>query len=204
MKKLKIFLDPISDIKDWLMEMADKGYRLVGVKRFIYEFEKTNTKYYYDTQYIGNNSYKENKNYIDMLKNSGKKIYRAPINQGNLAPFKFRLRPLAEGSGKFANSFMDFNREKLIVESSKEEKLLTDNSSLADQYKKNRDGYLQGFIMSVILFVILLIRAYTNKRTKDMVFLSLITIAMVWIGFICLHNQINYKKYKELSNIQER
>ena len=59
MRKIKFFMEPVTQIKPWLNAMASQGYRLINVKNFIYEFEKTDKKYYYDTQYIGNDSVKK-------------------------------------------------------------------------------------------------------------------------------------------------
>lgn len=75
--------------------MSDQGYRLVEVNNFIYEFEESKIKHYYETQFIGNNSFRDNNKYIEMLKDAGKNIFRAPINQGNITLGKLRFRPLA-------------------------------------------------------------------------------------------------------------
>lgn len=199
MKKVKLFKDPISDIKVWLNHMADQGYRLVGVKNFIYNFERSNKRYYYETQFIGNNPTGENKDYVAMLKESGKKIYRAPINQANLTLIKFRLRPLAHGSGKFANKLGDYNKEILIVESEEEEELLTNYADLASQYKENRNGYLQGFLLLAVLVTIGLF----NINDIHMVLMVVAIVFLLWLLYLTVKNHENYIKYKEMSNISE-
>ncbi|MFK8197722.1 DUF2812 domain-containing protein [Aerococcaceae bacterium zg-1292] len=81
-------------MKVWLNNMSNQGYRLIGVNLFMYEFVKSDKQYFYGTQFIGNNSYQENLDYLRLLHESDKKVFRAPINLGNLAIGKFRLRPL--------------------------------------------------------------------------------------------------------------
>ena len=76
MKKIRFFLDPISELEVWLNKMAKKGYRLKTINNFIYDFEKTDKDYSYSTQFIGTNSSKENNGYIQMLKENGTRVYR--------------------------------------------------------------------------------------------------------------------------------
>lgn len=75
---------------------------------------------------------------------NGSRVYRAPLNQGNSAFGKFRLRLYAHGDGKIANSFQRYNKEILVVENDGKEpqKLLTNKSDLAEQYKYIRGAYL--------------------------------------------------------------
>lgn len=203
MKKIRFFLDPISEIKPWLNKMSDQGYRLVEVNNFIYEFEESKIKYYYETQFIGNNSFRDNNKYIEMLKDAGKNIFRAPINQGNITLGKLRFRPLAEGDSKFANTFMDYNKEILIVESTTKEELLTDYVSLASQYKKNRNGYLQGLIILVILLLFAIKKLMDNAGSKEIIAFTIVSLVFIWILSITVKNHRNYKKYDNLSKIQE-
>lgn len=203
MKKIRFFLDPISGIKPWLNKMSDQGYRLVEVNNFIYEFEESKIKHYYETQFIGNNSFRDNNKYIEMLKDAGKNIFRAPINQGNITLGKLRFRPLAEGDGKFANTFMDYNKEILIVESTTKEELLTDYVSLASQYKKNRNGYLQGLIILVILLLFAIKKLMDNAGSKEIIAFTIVSLVFIWILSITVKNHRNYKKYDNLSKIQE-
>ncbi|MDO4661538.1 MAG: DUF2812 domain-containing protein [Tissierellia bacterium] len=200
MRKIKFFKDPISDIKTWLNDMSDIGYRLVGVRNFIYDFEKSDKKYYYETQFIGYDPTKENNEYIDMLNQSGKKVYRAPINQGNVNLIKFRLRPLAKGDAKFANTFGGYNKEILIVESEKEEELFTDYSDISIQYKKNRDSYLQG----LVVFAIFLIISMLDILNIHIIAIVIMSIIFIWLLYLTLKNHQNYIKYNKLSKISER
>lgn len=69
----------------------------------------------YSVQFIGYDSNKKNKEYIDMLEDSGFKTFRAPLNQLNFSIGKVRLRPLASSGAKVATTFDNFNKEILIV-----------------------------------------------------------------------------------------
>lgn len=67
MLKVKMFTDPINQMKPWLNKMSEQGYRLVSVNVSFYRFEKSDRKYFYDTQFIGLNPAKDNQRYIDMI-----------------------------------------------------------------------------------------------------------------------------------------
>ncbi|MGX7107974.1 DUF2812 domain-containing protein [Facklamia miroungae] len=204
MRKIKFFADPIKDIKIWLNQMSEKGYKLVALHHCIYDFEKTNQRYYYETQYIGGNAYEANQKYISMLKESNKELYRTPINQGNLTPFKFRLRPFAEGSGKFANTFMDYNKEILIIGSLEKEELFTDYSDIAIQYKKSRNAYLQGVIMLLILFAMSIKKIIENNGWSEITLAIIAGLFLVYFSYITFKNHQKYKDYLSCSLTQER
>lgn len=201
MKKIKFFLDPISNLETWLNGMAEKGYRLKSIRNFIYEFERTENDYRYLTQFIGVNSSKENKDYIQMLKENGTRIYRAPLNQGNIAFGKVRLRPYAHGDGKIANSFQGYNKEILVVENYGKElgSLLTNKSDLADYYKNVRNAYVLPFIIILALFGYLL---YRNKFDQvQIAYILIVGLVILIISAILYKMQKNYKKYKKESEL---
>ncbi len=74
MRKIKFFLNPIKNIESWLNKISKQGYRLKSIKGFIYEFEETSGDYSYSAQYIGANSYKNNKEYVNMLQEENVKL----------------------------------------------------------------------------------------------------------------------------------
>lgn len=204
MKKIRFFLDPISKLEIWLNKMAKKGYRLKTINNFIYDFEKTDKDYSYSTQFIGANSSKENNAYIQMLKENGTRVYRAPLNQGNIAFGKFRLRLYAHGDGRIANSFQGYNKEILVVENDGKEaqKLLTNKSDLAEQYKDIRNAYLQGFIMLFTLFAFCLYKLYdSNFEVSKIVLSGIIGLVTLIIAMILFKAQKNYNKYKKESDL---
>lgn len=143
MWKTKLFADPIGQLKPRLNKMAESGYRLVDVKNFLYKFEKSEEKYYYDTQFIGANPYKVNKDYREFIESSNFNTFTTPLNQGQLSLGKIRLRMFAKGSGKVATRPGNFGKEILILESKadKKEKLLTNNVDIANEYKETRNAY---------------------------------------------------------------
>ena len=204
MKKIRFFLDPINDLEAWLNKMSKKGYRLKSINNFIYDFEKTDKDFAYSAQFIGANSSKENNDYIQMLKENGTRVYRAPLNQGNIAFGKFRFRPYAHGDGKIANSFQGYNKEILVVENGGKEpqKLLTDKSDLAEQYKNIRNAYLQGFLMILILFAFSIYKLYeSNFEVFKLVFSGISGLVTLIIATILLKSQKNYNKYKNESDL---
>lgn len=204
MKKIKFFLDPISDLEVWLNEMAKKGYRLKTITNFVYNFEKTNMNYTYSTQFIGANSSSENDSYIRMLKENGTRVYRAPLNQGSIAFGKVRFRPYAHGNGKIANSFQGYNKEILVVENKgkKLEKLLTNKSDLTEQYRNIRNAYLQGFVMIFTLFIFSSYKLYESNFELSKIALSgIVGLITLIITTILYKAQKNYKKYKKESAV---
>lgn len=204
MKKIRFFLDPINDLEAWLNKMSKKGYRLKSINNFIYDFEKTDKDFAYSSQFIGANSSKENNDYIQMLKENGTRVYRAPLNQGNIAFGKLRLRPYAHGNGKIVNSFQGYNKEILVVENGGKEpqKLLTDKSDLAEQYKNIRNAYLQGFLMILALFAFSIYKLYeSNFEVFKLVFSGISGLVTLIIATILLKSQKNYNKYKNESDL---
>lgn len=206
MKKIRFFLDPINDLESWLNKMSKKGYRLKSINNFIYDFEKTDKDFAYSSQFIGANSSKENNDYIQMLKENGTRVYRAPLNQGNIAFGKFKFRPYAYGDGKIANSFQGYNKEILVVESDGKDpqKLLTNKSDLAEHYKNIRNAYLQGFLMILALFAFSIYKLYeSNFEVSKIVFSGITGLVTLIIAMILFKSQKNYYKYKNESDLME-
>lgn len=204
MKKIRFFLDPINDLEIWLNKMSKKGYRLKSINNFIYDFEKTDKDFAYSSQFIGANSSKENNDYIQMLKENGTRVYRAPLNQGNIAFGKLRLRPYAHGDCKIANSFQGYNKEILVVENGGKEpqKLLTDKSDLAEHYKNIRNAYLQGFLMILALLAFSIYKLYeSNFEVSKIVFSGISGLVTLIIAMILFKSQKNYNKFKNESDL---
>ncbi|NLD18481.1 MAG: DUF2812 domain-containing protein [Tissierellia bacterium] len=201
MYRIKIFSDPVSSISSWLNSMSAKGYRLVSVNNFLYKFEKSKERYSYSTQFIGANTVRENKEYQTLLEDSGFKTFRAPLNQGNLAFGKIRLRPYVKGRSKLATTFGDFNREILIVETKGDipEKLLSSNKDISHQYKVIRNAYIQGSLVMIAFMLFLLIKEKVFAPYKIIVG----TVIGIFLMYKVITNHVNYKKYKNLSEIFE-
>lgn len=206
MKKIRFFLDPLSDIEVWLNKTAHNGYRLKALHNFIYDFEKTDKAYTYSTQFIAANSESENNDYIRLLKENGTRVFRAPLNQGNIALGKVRIRPYAHGTGKIANSFQGYNKEILIVENAGTEAipLLTNKADLAELYKNIRNAYLQGFVVLLVLLVFSVYKSYeTNFEITKLIISALVGLVTLLIATLLFKAQNNYKKYKEESELSD-
>ncbi len=207
MIKIKFFLDPIASISPWLNKISSKGYRLASVNNFIYKFENADEKFTYTTTFIGANSVKQNRGLVDLLEDSNTKTFRAPLNQGNIAFGKMRVRPYVKDMSKIATTFGDFNKEILIIENKGEEieTFLSDNCDIAMEYKSIRNAYLQGLIGLTILVGLLLYKNMGNLLETRFILKETIAIAAaIYLFTIITTANNNYKKYKELSNVIER
>lgn len=190
MKKIKIFLNHIKEVPEYLNKMSDKGYRLKTVNHCVFEFEKSDKKYYYGIQFIGYNPNKENTNYINFLKDSECRTFRIPLNQLNFAFGKLRFRPFAKGSAKLSTSFDNYNKEFLIVESLDKHvvHLLTDPSDLHLMYTQLKNAYLQGLVMLLFLFGIMFYHAINHDiKGIHYVLAAILFIAFILFGHLYIH-----------------
>lgn len=208
MKKIKIFFDPIEQIPVWLNKQAQKGYRLQYVKGPLYSFEKSSTKVQYSVQFIGYDSNEKNKEYIDMLEDSGFRTFRAPLNQMNFSVGRIRLRPLADSGAKVATSFGNFNKEILIAESTgdRPSELLTTNRGKAMAYKKLRSAYLHGLIAVILLALLGVYKFAENNYTIDypvLIFSGVILVFLIYIVPLVLIAHIKYKRFSNKSDLHE-
>lgn len=206
MIKFKLFSNPIQQIKPWLNNIASKGYRLVSVNNCFYQFEKTDQKFCYDTQFLGANSSNENEKYIQMLEDSNYKTFRAPLNQANFAFGKVKIRMYAKNKGKIATSFGNYNKEILIVEFASKcpELLLTKNKDIYEQYKVIRNSHIQGTI--VFLFLIGLLLYNVLDSGLDIwkgIGIAVLTVIMLYYMLLTIFENNNYLKYKKNSEIEE-
>lgn len=198
MYKFKIFFEPVGQIKIWLNKMSQKGYRLTSVHNCFYKFEKSDEKYFYDSQFIGNNTTKENEKYIDFIKEGGFKTFRAPINQLNFNFGKIRVRPYAKKGGKISTSFGNYNKEILIVESKEKfpETLLTDKKEILEQYKAIRNVYFYGaFVISCLLLYNIYLLIVNNYNVINIIFSILLTFIVGFLLYVAIKYNNNYKKY---------
>lgn len=204
MKKIKIFLDPIGTLEPWLNKIAHKGYRLISINNCVYHFEKTHEQYSYCTQFIGANPSKENEEYVNMLTENDTKVFRAPLNQGNIAFGKFRLRPYAKGDAKFANTFKEYNKEILVVENvgNKPHKLLTNKADLAVEYRNIRNVYLQGVIGLLLILAFYNVFAGSFDIVKSLIGIILILLLIILSSAVYKAHK-NYRKYSEESSLVE-
>lgn len=204
MKKIKIFLDPMSNLEKWLNVVAKRGYRLKAIYNFLYVFEETDKEYAYSTQFLGANSPKENDKYIQMLRESDMRLFRAPLNQGNIVFGKFRFRAYAKGSGKFVTSFNGYNKEILVVETlgREPEKLLSKNMDLAEEYRNIRNAYLQGVIAMYGLLAYGIYFIYiTDFSALKFILISLLGVFTIIYSIIAFKMHKNYQSYKKEASL---
>lgn len=207
MFKIKFFLNPIRDIKNWLNGMADKGYRLVSVHGFLYRFEKANKKFYYKTQFIGANPSQENQKYVNFYKEvDNYKVFRAPLNQGSIVFGKIRLRLYSRERGKIATSFGNFNKEILIVEVNKQDniELLTDNFDIAVEYKDIRNAYLQGFLGTLCIFACIIWKISKSGMGFFMAFIVFVVcLLLIFLCMMIINTHKNYKFYSKEASVNK-
>ncbi|MDO5690082.1 MAG: DUF2812 domain-containing protein [Tissierellia bacterium] len=206
MKKIKFFLDPFNNLEPWLNDMAKRGYRLESINNFIYDFEKTNESFRYSTQFIGANTYADNKQYTQLLQECSARVFHAPINQGSIVLGKIKFRPYARGSGKLANSLSGYNKEILVVENAgdKIQHLLTNAADISIEYRDIRNAYLQATVMMTLLLGYKIYKMYMSNFEIRNTLLSVL-VFIVWIILLVLLNkaQSNYQMYKSESDLME-
>lgn len=200
MKKFKIFIDFATNLQPWINLWADRGFRLVDIKGCIYTFEKTDKRFKYAVQFIGGNSYKDNKQYVSMLKETGLNVFLTSINQLSFNYGKIRFRPYVEGVDKLSSSLNGYNKEILIVEMYEDEftNLLTDKCDLISYYSKTSSAYVQGLVCISLLFIFALFNMNFNKLNfKELAFIALFLILIVKL-FIIIHGF--KRKIKSMKN----
>lgn len=208
MKKIKVFYDPIEQIPVWLNKIARQGYRLKSVRGCLYSFDKTTDQVKYSTQFIGYDSNKKKKEYIDMLEDAGFKTFRAPLNQLNFAVGKIRLRPMAHSGAKVATTFDNYNKEILIVESVGDtpSELLTTNVDKSLAYKKTRNAYIQGLLAIVVIGLAVGYQFVQSSYRVEPITISLAGIVLILLIFVltlALNAHSKYKKYDKESILNE-
>jgi hypothetical protein len=178
--------------ENWLNKMAKKGYRLIMVKKTLYEFESCKPgQYQYYIEFIGHKSKMNAENYRTFLEDMGYTVFYKNINL-NYSIGKIRYRPWAEWGGHFATNSTTYNKELLIIERKSDEKpfmLYTSFEDLINYYKSLRNPWLCFFLLFFILGII-------GQ-----------SFAVLIIGLISLIPTILYQfkvfKYKKTSQIKE-
>lgn len=206
MIKMKFFTDPLEEMKPWINEIARQGYRLVSVNNFIFKFEETEEKYYYDTEFLGGNPSKENREYIEMLLASHYKTFIVPLNQGQVAFGKVRFKPFSKNTGKIATAFGNFGKEILIVESEEElkEEIVTNYSDVAAHYEITRNSYAQGMLVVLITFLFVLFLGFRNGWTTiTIVVTAILALLTLFYLRLVLNTNKKFEKYVDKTNIRK-
>ncbi len=111
-KKRRIFIDPINNQIKWLNGMAKKGYRLVDVKGFTYNFEECKEEYIYNVEFVAHKSKKEIDKYMNLLSELNINTFIKKINIGKRSIGNYRWRTYGKNSMKIVPTGL----ELLILE----------------------------------------------------------------------------------------
>lgn len=185
----------------FLNRMSSEGWRLVKTKRLMYKFEPcTPNGYEYRVIFIGEKSYKKNKDYQSFFRNMGYDIFTKNANL-NYSIGKMRWRPYGNGGGQIATSPGIYNKELLIVGKKYDGKpleIFTTNADLADYYRLIRNVFCSLFFLVAFIFGLSLFFKSVNIAAM-VIYCVLLAVFSVPI--------IKYAKliriYKELAKIEE-
>lgn len=142
----------------WLNKMSDRGFRLVGTGKLLYEFESCAPgQYRYCVEFIGHKSAESARDYACFLEDLGYRVFFKNINlDWNVG--KVEVRPWAESGGRIATNSTTFNRELLIVEKENDGRPFELHTTHEDQIrycKSLRRPWLFLFLVSMGLGIFL-------------------------------------------------
>lgn len=144
----------LSAQEKWLNKMADKGFRLIGSGKLLYEFDTCQPKQYqYRIDFVGQKSKEGTADYRTFLEDMGYRIFYKNINL-NYSMGKVRFRPWAEKGGRIAAKATTYNRELLIVEKENDGtpfELHTSYADKVDYYCNLRNPWLCLFLIFGLL-----------------------------------------------------
>lgn len=167
-KYYRFFGGLLTTQEKWLNKMSDKGYRLIGTGKLLYEFAECQPgQFRYCIEFIGEKSMKSAASYRAFLEDMGYRVFYKNINL-NLSVGKVRVRPWAEQGGRISTNRTTYNRELLIVEMERDlsaEKdlsleegkpfdLHTSYEDKLDYLRTLRSPYLFLFIVPAILSIL--------------------------------------------------
>ena len=202
MRKFRYFLDCIDGQQKWLNKMAEKGYRLIGVDRLFYEFEKCDpSEYEYYVEFVGDKSYSEIKEYKNLIESLGLGAYTKNINL-NFSIGKGKWRPWAKLSGQIATSPGGYNKELLILEKRRDGKKFevhTDLKNLIEYYSPIRNMYL---FTSLLLAMLLVLNQFTETLLSK-IFIGAIAIITAYLISIEIRYSKIINNYKKRNKIYE-
>nr|WP_295971250.1 DUF2812 domain-containing protein [uncultured Bacillus sp.] len=178
----------LSTQEKWLNAMSAKGYRLIKVRKFVYEFEVAEkNQYQYRIEFVAHLSNNCNKEYRDFLNDLGYTIFTKNFNV-NYSIGKIRWRPYGKGMGQISNPG-NFNKELLIVEKKNDDKPFELHSTFSDRAEYCKPIRNMWLALS-ILFITFAIWTYF----KTGIF-SVETLGFSAIGAILLFPTVLYQKY---------
>ncbi len=153
----------------WLNEMADKGYRLVGVSKASYEFEECKPgQYRYAVEFVGEKSQKDVAEYAAFLENCGYHVLYKNLNL-DYSVAKAVFRPWAKKGGRIATTAGAYNRELLLVEKENDGKPFELHTTEEDrrEYRKIVRKPWIFLIASILIVVILMVGTIALASSLD-------------------------------------
>ncbi|WP_300409875.1 DUF2812 domain-containing protein [Lagierella sp.] len=203
MRKLKFFLDPVSQVAPWLNRWEEHGYILANVDKYTYIFKEDNTELLYEVQYVGDFKIKELQGYKDFLRKSGKRYFHLPLDQGGLLTGDLGFfRPFSKQAEKLESTFSMKNRELLLIESRRDDPLNPDSNfeHLSDEYVGISKKYLVSLIL-VVLGAFLVLRSILKDGFRFIAAIALILLFVFLIDYLVLYifSNKNAAKYRSMS-----
>ncbi len=202
MRKLKFFLDPVSQVAPWLNRWEEHGYILTNVDKYTYIFKEDNTEFLYEVQYVGDFKVKELEGYKDFLRRSGKRYFHLPLDQGGLLTGDLGfLKPFSKQAEKLESTFSMKNRELLLIESRRDNPVKPDNNykHLSQEYVSMSRKYLVSLLV-VILGAFLVLRSILQDGFRFIAAIALILLFVFLIDYLVLYifSNKNAAKYRSM------
>ncbi|MBR2409336.1 MAG: DUF2812 domain-containing protein [Lachnospiraceae bacterium] len=143
--------------EQWLNQMSDEGWRLVGTSISGYEFEECEKgKYRYKVAYIANRSKESAEEYVKALEACGYRVLYKNANL-NYSTGKVEYRPWAEEGGRVATEKTTLHKELLIIEKENNEtefSLCATSEQRYESYNRLRLWGIIGLVLALVLAIV--------------------------------------------------
>ena len=204
MKKLKFFLDPITQVAPWLNKWESIGYTLSNVDKYSYIFKEEDREVLYETIYVGDYEIKQLEGYKKYLQSQGKRYFHIPLDQGGLITGDLGfLRPFSKQAERLESTFSTKNREILIIESQKSKPENPENNyaHLSKEYRSIANKYIASLLF-VLLGIFLVARSIYKDGFRLLAGIALILLAIFLFDYLVLviFSNKNYEKYRKKAN----
>lgn len=174
--------------EQWLNQMSDEGWRLMGTTTSGYEFEECEEgKYRYKVTYIANRSKESAEEYVKALEACGYRVYFKNANL-NYSTGKVEYRPWAEAGGRVATEKTTLHKELLIVEKENDGQPF----EMCATFEQRYGSYSRLRLWGIIGF---LVAAVVALAGKSIVWGILAVLPLVWA--VLFHLEIGKLKREE-------
>ena len=204
MKKLKFFLDPITQVAPWLNKWESLGYTLSNVDKYSYIFKEEDREVLYETIYVGDYEIKQLEGYKKYLQSQGKRYFHIPLDQGGLITGDLGfLRPFSKQAERLESTFSTKNREILIIESQKSKPENPENNfaHLSKEYRSIANKYIASLLF-VLIGIFLVARSIYKDGFRLLAGIALILLAIFLFDYLVLviFSNKNSEKYRKKAN----